>query len=32
MGLFTTDVLRSFFLGFGVAAASWAAQIVPHLW
>ena len=31
MGLFTTDFLRSFTLGFGLAAAAWATQIVPHL-
>ena len=32
MGLFTADFFRSFLLGFGLAAAAWAAQILPHLW
>ena len=31
MGLFTPDFFRSFLLGFGVAAALWAAQLLPHL-
>ncbi len=31
MGLFTADFFRSFLLGFGLTAAVWAAQILPHL-
>ena len=32
MELFSADFFRSFLLGFGLAAAVWAAQILPHLW
>ena len=31
MGLFTADFFRSFMLGFVVAAAVWASQIIPSL-
>jgi len=31
MGLFTADFFRSFFAGFGVAAAILGAHIVPQL-
>jgi hypothetical protein len=31
MGLFTPDFFRSFFVGFGLAAAVLAAHIVPQL-
>lgn len=31
MGLFTADVYRSFFIGFGVTAVALAAHIVPQL-
>jgi hypothetical protein len=31
MGLFTPDLFRAFFIGFGVTAAILAAHIVPRL-
>lgn len=31
MGLFTPDVFRSFFAGFGIAAIALAVHIVPQL-
>jgi hypothetical protein len=31
MGLFTSELYRSFFLGFGVTAAVLAANILPQL-
>jgi len=31
MGLFTPDLFRSFFIGFGVTAAILAAHIVPQV-
>ena len=31
MGLFTADLYRSFFLGFGITALVLAAQIFPNL-
>ena len=31
MGLFTSELYRSFFLGFGVTAAILAANILPKL-
>jgi hypothetical protein len=31
MGLFTAELYRSFFFGFGVTAVILAATIMPHL-
>lgn len=31
MGLFTAELYRSFFLGFGVTAVLMAVQLLPHL-
>ena len=31
MGLFTGEFFRSFLVGFGLAAAAWATQVVPAL-
>lgn len=31
MGLFKSELYRSFFLGFGLTAVAFAVKMVPHL-